>query len=316
MLGAATTRAVRSSIFGIQWNDMNTRFFRVRPVPAGALLIAGLAFSLFSSCISAQENAPGPLAPPPEHNVKRVTGTAQPEATPSLPPPEIIKGFVPKEDLYFATRPQYTYRKTIRIQEFGPDGRPSGEYNATYEAARTSDGQLYEKGLAAPESTLEYMQFEPEEVQALARIPAYPTTTNQLSKYNLQYLSTETVDEVDCYIFQVTPKMLDRKQALFDGVIWVDQKYLEVVKTYGKWVTDLGEYHSPNLPFGLYETYRENVDGKYWFPSYARADGAYKLKDRNVPIRITIKWTNYKKFSATPTPATPPPANPPPPAKP
>lgn len=287
-----------------------------RSTCAIALFFVAILFSLFSSPIFAQENAAGPLAPPPEHNVKRVIGGVQPEAPPSIPPGEIIKGFVPKEDLYFSSRPQFAYRKTIRIQEFGPDGKPAGEYNSTYDAVRASDGRIYEKGIAAPESTLQYLQIEPDEIQELTRIPAYPLTSNQLSKYNLQYLSTERVDEVDCYIFQVTPKTLERKQGLFDGVIWVDQKYLEVVKTYGKWVTDLGELHPPNLPFGLYETYRENVEGKYWFPNYARSDGALKLKERDIPIRITIKWTNYKPLPAMAVPTNPTPSTPPPSAKP
>jgi hypothetical protein len=280
------------------------------------LLLPILTLGVFTSAawpLFAQENAPGPLTPPPEHEVKRVVGVAEAEAPPSLPPAQIIQGFSKKEEIYVAARPQYAYRKTIRIQEFGPDGRPSGEFIATYDAVRSSDGQLYEKATTAPATSLQYLQFEPEDAQFLTRIPAFPVTASQLSKYNLQYLNTEKVDEVDCYIFQVSPKTLDRQHALFDGVIWVDQKYLEVVKTYGKWVTDLGPLKPPTLPFDMFETYRENVDGKYWFPDYARADGVYKMKDRDIPIRVTIKWTNFKPFSAAaPAPTAAPPAAQPP----
>jgi hypothetical protein len=55
----------------------------------------------------------------------------------------------------------------------------------------------------------------------------------------------------------------------------------------------------------MFETYRENVDGKYWFPDYSRAEDVVKLKDRNVPIRVTIKWSNFKPFGASETPAAP-----------
>jgi hypothetical protein len=267
--------------------------------------------------LGAQEQTSGPLTPPPEHKVTRVIGVGEPEAPPSLPPALIVKGFTQKEDIYAGARPQYAYRKSIRIQEFGLDGKPSGEYNATYDAVRSSDGKLYEKALAAPESTLQMLQLEPDDVQQLTRIPGFPVTSSQLTKYDLQFLSTETVDEIDCYIFQVKPKTLDRQHPLFDGIIWIDQKYLEVVKTYGKWVTDLGEIQPMSLPFSIFETYRENIDGKYWFPTYTRSDGMLKLKDRSVPIRITIKWTNFKPFAAAavaPAPApssspTPPPAS-------
>jgi hypothetical protein len=264
----------------------------------------------------AQENPAGPLEPPPEHKVTRVIGVPEPEMPPSLPPAAIIKGFTQKEDVYAAARPQFAYRKSIRVQEFGLDGKPSGEFSATYVAVRSSDGKLYEKAQAAPESTLQYLQIEPDDVQQMTRLPGFPVTTTQLSKYDLQFLSTETVDEIDCYIFQVKPKTLDRQHPLFDGIIWIDQKYLEVVKTYGKWVTDLGEAHPMSLPFGIFETYRENIDGKYWFPTYTRSDGVYKMKDRDIPIRIIIKWTNFKPFPAAEVTATPSAAPPPPTAKP
>jgi len=261
----------------------------------------------FAPTMRAQENPAGPLAPPPEHDVKRIVGVPEAPAPPSLPPAQIIQAFAKKEEVYQAARSQYAYRKTIRIQEFGPDGRPTGEYSATYDAVRSGDGKLYEKAIAAPEFTLQYLQFEPEDAQFLSRIPAYPVTASQLSKYNLQYLNTEKVDEVDCYIFQVSPKTLDRQHPYFDGVIWVDQKYLEIVKTYGRWITDLGDLKPPTLPFVTFETYRENVEGKYWFPNYSRSEGVYKTKDREIPIRVTIKWTNFKAFPPAPVATTPPP---------
>jgi hypothetical protein len=275
-----------------------------------ALATVGVAFSLMARPAVAQQQTQGPMEPPPEHKVTRVTGVAEPEAPPSLAPAQIIHGFTQKEDLYQGQRPQYSYRKSIRIQEFGPDGKASGEFTATYEAARSSDGKYYEKAISPPESTLVYLQADPDQIQQLTRLPNFPVTTAQLAKYDVQFLSTETVDEIDCYIFQVKPKVLDRKAALFDGIIWVDQKYLEVVKTYGKWVTDLGEMHPMSLPFGIFETYRENVDGKYWFPNYTRSDGTLQLKDREIPVRITIKWTNYKPYPAAAVTTTQPTAVP------
>lgn len=294
-------------------------------IPAAIIRATGIFLALFSGpCIFSQENPAGPLTPPPEHHVTRIIGVPEPPAPPSLPPEEIIQRFSKKEELYQASRPQFSCRKTIRIQEFGPDGKATGEYLATYDTVLSGDGKVYEKAIAAPESTLQYLQFEPEDAQMLTHIPAYPVTPSQLSKYNLQYLNTEKVDEVDCYIFQVSPKTLDRQHPLFDGVIWVDQKYLEVVKSYGDWVTDLGGLHPPTLPFTMFETYRENVEGKYWFPNYSRSDGVYKLKDRDVPIRVTIKWTNFKPFqpvavpanAASPTAQPPAPGTPPAPASP
>ena len=277
-------------------------------------LVAFVGSLLAISGAAAQESPAGPQAPPPEHKIDRVVGTPQPEAPPDLPPAQIISAFTKKEDLYQAERPLYSYRRTIRIQEFGPDGKPAGEYNATYQGVRSSSGQLYEKALAAPESSLQYVQFEPDDAHAIGNVPAFPLTTDQLAKYNVKFLSSEKVDEIDCYIFEIHPKTLDRKHPLFDGIIWVDQKYLEVVKTYGKWITDLGPMRSGSLPFNMFETYRENVDGKYWFPNYSRSEDVYKLQGHEVPVRVTIKWSDFKLFPAVevsqPVATSPPPAKP------
>ena len=142
--------------------------------------------------------------------------------------------------------------------------------------------------------------------EGLGRIPAFPLTTKQLANYNLKYLGKEQVDEVDCYIFQVKPKTVERQKAYFDGIVWVDAKYLEVVKTYGQWMTDLGPMHVvKDLPFSLFETYRENVEGKYWFPNYARSDDTAELKGQQIPVRIVIKWTDFKPVLLAPQAAAP-----------
>jgi hypothetical protein len=282
--------------------------------PKNIFLVALTVFLWTALRAAAQESPAGPQAPPPEHKIERVIGVAQPEAPPSLPPAQIISTFSKKEDLNLAERPLYSYRRTVRIQEFGPDGKPAGEYNATYQAVRSSSGQLYEKALAAPESSLQYLQFEPDDAHYLGSVPAFPLTTDQLAKYNVKFLSSEKVDEIDCYIFEVHPRTLDRKHPLFDGILWVDEKYLDVVKTYGKWVTDLGPMHAGSLPFNMFETYRENVEGKYWFPNYSRSEDVYKLNGHDVPVRVTIKWSDFKPFPPTevsqPTTTQPPAAAP------
>jgi hypothetical protein len=239
------------------------------------------------------------MAPPPEHDVKRIGTEPEPEAPPSLPPAEIIQRFSKKEDEYVTMRARYGYRKTIRIQEFGPNGQPSGEFLRVLDVTPTADGKAMIKTVDKPESTLQHVFLAPEDITALEKIPFYPLTTPQLLKYDLKYVGTEQVDEINCYIFQIKPKVVERVKAYFEGIVWVDTKYLEVVKTYGRWITDQGDAHVlPQLPFSMFETYRENVDGKYWFPNYTRSDDTLTVKELEIPMRIVIKWTDFKPVSA------------------
>ncbi len=272
-----------------------------------AAIILG-AFAIQGLPLRAQDAPQGPIAPPPEHHVTRIGNQPEPEAPPSLPEAEIIKRFSQKEEEYLLSRTRYTYWKTIRIQEFGEDGQPSGEFVLVTQPARDVDGKFFEKVVERPRSTLQHVYLRSEDLEGLQRTPAFPLTPAQLEKYDLKYAGKERVDEIDCYIFQVKPKAVERTKAYFDGIVWVDAKYLEVVKTYGKWVTDQGDLHTvAELPFSFFETYRENVDGKYWFPSYSRSDDTLNLKGLEIPVRIVIKWTDFKPISAAPSAPTPPP---------
>ena len=259
---------------------------------------AAFFFLFGSSLLRAQEAPAGPQTPPPEHRVTHMSSPGEGEAPPALPVDEIIKRISAKEDEYDRARTTYTFRRTVRIQEFDPDGNPDGEYVLVTQQSRNPDGELFDKVVQRPQSTLRRMHLISDDVEALDRFPSYPLTTSQLSQYNLKYVGKEKVDEIDCYIFQVRPKLIQRTRPLFDGVIWIDDKYIEVVKTYGKWVTDLGGVSTPALPFTLFETYREYIDGKFWFPTYARSDETMHLDSSEFPIRVTIRWSDFKKVGA------------------
>src|SRR5580704_5692625 len=288
----------------------------VRNASSPILRAACLAAVLWTGgrFVVAQESQT-PMAPPPEHDVKRLGNTPEPAEPPSLPPEEIIMKFAAKEDEYVAVRANYGARKTIRIDEFDRQGKLSGQFLMVTETIRAPDGRIVNKVVQHPQSTLHVFALEAEDVKELERIPQFPLNSTQLAKYDLKYIGQETIDEIDTYIFKVTPKALDRTHAYLDGIVWVDTKYLEVVKTYGRWVNELGDVKFATMPFTTFETYRENVDGKFWFPNYERADETLHLKDGDFPVRLVIKWSDFKSLPATGTAApaaapTPPPAGP------
>src|SRR5258708_38925330 len=258
------------------------------------------AFLICAATVVGAQDANGALTPPPEHDVHRVTTNQPVEAPPAKPPAEIVKEFAAKEEKFLRARVGYGYKKSIKLTEYGHDGQPSGEFQMTIAGIADSEGRLSEKIVTQPPSTLHALELSPAVLRAVARIPAYPLIPQQLSKYDLRYVGEEKVDEVDCYIFEAKPKLLERAQALFQGWVWVDKQFLEVVKTYGKWVAELGDERAPELPFINFETYRENVDGKYWFPNYARSDETLHFKDSgDVPVRVVIKWSEYKPLAAS-----------------
>jgi hypothetical protein len=261
------------------------------------LIVAGLLAAL---PVGAQVRH-GPIPPPA--NAPPVVGIdVEPKPDPPpVPPEEIIKRVGLNEDAMLQAHAGYTYRRIVQVQELDDNGKPTGNFEYTTELAATPDGRGYEREVKRPDNSLNALNLEVEDLSVLSKIPPLPFTTAQLAKYDLTYLGTQKLDELDTYIFRVHYKQVERLKAYFDGVIWVDNQDFVIVKTTGHWVTELGDITSTNFPFKYFDTYRENIQGKIWFPSYLRADDHVTTKKGPVHVRLIVRWEDYKPFSAATT---------------
>src|ERR1700716_1922956 len=184
------------------------------------LFAVGGVLGVGAAVFGPQGSSQGPMEAPAEHHVSRIGTEPEPPAPPSLPVEEIIRRFSQKEDEYLKSRPNYGFRKSVRIQEFGPDGSVIGEFLSVAQFQKLADGRVAIKTIEKPQSTLQGVYLAPEDLDALDRIPAYPLTSGQLAKYDLKFIGRELVDEVDCYIFQAKPKEVERAKAYFEGGVW------------------------------------------------------------------------------------------------
>jgi hypothetical protein len=128
------------------------------------------------------------------------------------------------------------------------------------------------------------------------RLP-FVLTSDEIRDYNIKYVGQQHVDELDTYVFDVSPKKIERARRYFEGRIWVDNRDFQIVKTYGKNVPDFRNSSGENL-FPKFETYREQIDGKYWFPTYTRIDDTLHFKNNDVRVRQIVKYQNYKRFGS------------------
>ena len=239
-------------------------------------------------------------------------------SSPELPAYEIIRRFAAKEQEFRQARDNYTYTQTVHIQEFDMNGHAGGEFNQTSDIIFTPEGKRYEKITYAPPVSLRKFGVSREDLEDIANIQPFVLTSQDLGKYDLEYQGRERVDELGTYVFSVHPRRLVPGQRYFEGKIWVEDEDLQIVKTYGKAVPDIHSGSGENL-FPRFETYRENIDGKYWFPTYTRANDTLHFRSGPVRIRMIVRYTNYKQFKATtrildarplpPEPSTPPDKN-------
>jgi len=249
----------------------------------------------------------GPMQPPASERFPTPPAPSKPDA-PALPPEEIIRRFSFNEDAMARAFVGYTFQKSIRIEELGADNKPTGQFEIVTQQMLSSDGRLYEKTIRRPASTLHALDIQRgDSGDLLAPAPVFPLTTSQVPKYEITYGGKQPLDELSAYFFSVKPRALDRAHAYFSGVVWVDEQDFVIVKTIGKWVTETGDVTSPALPFTVFETYRQQVGKNLWFPAYSRSDENFEAGKASVPIRVIVKWTDYKPFESlsNETPASP-----------
>jgi hypothetical protein len=214
---------------------------------------------------------------------------------------EIIRKFAAKEAEFAQARNNYTYRQTVKMEELDSSGNPTtAKWEEIDDIMFTVDGKRMEKVVWAPVISLRRIQLSPEDVQDLRNVQPFVLTTAEISEYDVQYLGREKIDEIGCHTFSVKPKKMVQGKRYFEGQIWVDDEALQIVKTYGKGVGLLKK--GSDQAFPKFETYREQIDGKYWFPTYTRAVDTLVFKSgERVPIRMTVKYQDYKRYEGRST---------------
>lgn len=209
---------------------------------------------------------------------------------------EIIQKFASKETEFAKARENYTYRQTVRVLELDESTNTRGRHEVVSDIIFSQEGKRTERVVRAPVSTLKNLQLTPEDEQDLRSVQPFVLTSGEIDKYFVRYLGRETLDEIPCYVFSVKPKKMEQGQRYFSGLIYVDDRDLQIVKSYGR-ATGLLKKGS-DQQFPKFETYREQIDGKYWFPTYTAANDTLMFQNGPQPIRMTVKYEDYKQFKS------------------
>jgi hypothetical protein len=263
-----------------------------------------LALVLAAAPASLRAQAAGPMQPPESSKFPAPPPHSKPEP-PTLPPDEIIRRFAAKEDEMVRAIKGFTFQKDVRVQEIGPDSKATGQLEVVTQLRITPDGKLYEKPVKRQPSTLHYLDLQRGDSDLLAPTPFFPLTTAMLPKYEITYGGKQSLDELSAYFFTIKPRAVERARAYFSGVVWVDEQDLVIVKTMGKWVTETGDVTASDLPFTVFETYRQQVGKNLWFPAYSRSDETIEAGDAHVPIRVIVKWSDFTPLESAPTADSP-----------
>jgi hypothetical protein len=252
----------------------------LRAILISILLLAPAAALADTNC----EEGSGPLNP------------AQPQG---ISPQEIIQKFAAREEVFRQARNNYVYTQDITVQEL--EGTTvTGEFRLVQDITYSDKGERVENVTFAPQTSLRQLGLTREDYEDFRTKMAFIMTTSDLPHYNLLYVGQQHVDEIETYVFDIAPKTIEKGQRYFQGRVWVDQKEMQIVKSCGKTVPEavitkkkknVDENLSPK-----FVTYREQIDGEFWFPTYIRAEDTLHFRSGDVHMREIIKLTNYRRY--------------------
>jgi hypothetical protein len=211
---------------------------------------------------------------------------------------QIIQAFAQKETLFKVARDNYTFHQINKVQELGPDNQVMGQFQQDWDILYDDNGGRIERVTYAPLDTLKQIILTEQDYDAFRQINPFVFTTEELPEYDVQYRGHVKLDEIAAYVFSVRPKVIQKGKQYFQGMVWVDDRDLQIVKSEGKQVPEFKTKNNENL-FPHFTTWREQIDGKFWFPTFTLADDTLYFTSAPVHIKEVIRYTDYKQFKTS-----------------
>lgn len=211
---------------------------------------------------------------------------------------KIVRAFTTKESVFRKALNEYSFKRDAVVQTIGLGGQISGEFHRISRFVFDDAGNRFEKILFAPMPTITEIQLTPADFEDLGGIQPFALEASKAYLYDFKYVGRERIDELNLYIFDVAPKVLPvvkkneaPKERFFLGRIWVDEQDLQIVKARGKGVPEGRER------FPTFETYREQIDGRFWFPTYTFADDELVFDTGQVVhLRLRVRYTDFERL--------------------
>lgn len=206
----------------------------------------------------------------------------------------IIKKMADNELSFRDALTNYVFNRSATIQTIGMGGQVTGTYRRDSFMTFNADGQRFERITFFPQPTIREISVTPEDLEDLSGVNPFALDPTSVSQYNFKYLGKEKIDDLSLHVFDVQPKVIPNparsKQRVFSGMIWIDDEDLMIVKSKGK-----GLPETRNNKYPIVETWRENIDGKFWFPAFSTSDDTLQFERSAVRLRMRVRYTDYRQ---------------------
>lgn len=198
-----------------------------------------------------------------------------------------------------AERDHYTYTQTFKFLELRR-GVAVGRYEEVRDITFTGTGERLERHRKKPVSHLDRLRLTEEDFKDLRDVNPFVLTLETLPFYKVSYKGIEPIDSMDCHVLRLGPRQILYGQRFFDGLVWVGVHNGQVVRVAGRPVPQIHRMETSNL-FPSFTTFYEPIDGQYWFPVRTVGDDILPFPSGNQRVKVTIEYSEYKRFTAKST---------------
>lgn len=243
------------------------------------------SFPLAALCLLTAAPARAQQPQPTQQAAAKVEATTNA----AVDPASVWGRFVAKETEFQRAFTRYAYRRDAVFQSIGMGGQVTGEYHRLSRMTFDAAGAARERVIEMPVPTL---APSPSDLDDLNTIQLFVLEAAKLPNYDFKYVGRERIDEIDTYLYDVTPRVMPdpkkSKERFFQGRVWIDDKDFQLVKARGKGVPSGKEV------FPTFDYYREH-DGRYWVPSQVTANEQLVLPSgRVMRVRIRVNYTDHQ----------------------
>ena len=197
-------------------------------------------------------------------------------------------------------RNNYTWRQSMVEQELDTHGAETGHYREVRDILFSPEGKRIEQDVEKPFNSMKHLKLTEEDYHDLREIQPMLLPSDELFLYETEFKGTETVDGIECFVIEIRPRQLLSGMRLFEGLLWVDPADFSIVQVRGEAVPQIRTTKTENL-FPHFTTTYVKVEGRYRFPVETLADDTLWFRSGPQRMRLTIRYTNYKRFSADST---------------
>lgn len=215
-------------------------------------------------------------------------------------PSEILSATAERGDRLQTELRHYTYFAELTIQTVSQADIITGKYYRFSKVSFDRDGTRRERVLENSSTLPKDIYIGMETAENLTRIYHFTITSETLKQYEISYVGRERIDELNTYVFDVTPRFKmpnpdkgdKSRERYLKGRVWIDEQDHCVVKVAGEPVPEQSGHQAPN-----FETYFQNY-GRSWFPAYASAVDFIRVEGYFNRVVVNVRYTGYKRAGA------------------